>query len=133
MMDRAGGRIYRRTYTDFGGHDSLSVAGRKEAMREQRKYSPEVKAEAVKMVLELGLTQQETGRRLSIPKGSIGNWVATAKAAAGSGKIGEPSAGELAAENARLRKELSEARMEREILRKATAYFAKESLPGTRS
>ena len=40
---------------------------------------------------------------------------------------------DLAAENARLRKELATARMEREILRKATAYFAKESLPGTRS
>ena len=34
---------------------------------------------------------------------------------------------------ARLRKELAEARMEREILKKATAYFARESLPGTRS
>ena len=40
---------------------------------------------------------------------------------------------ELAAENARLRKELATARMEREILKKATAYFAKESQPGTRS
>ena len=40
---------------------------------------------------------------------------------------------ELAAENQRLRKELHEARMEREILKKAAAYFAKESLPGTRS
>ena len=40
---------------------------------------------------------------------------------------------ELSNENSRLRKELNEARMEREILKKATAYFAKESLPGTRS
>jgi transposase-like protein len=51
----------------------------------------------------------------------------------GSGKPGERSMAELTAENARLRKELAEARMEREILKKATAYFAKESLPGTRS
>ncbi len=49
------------------------------------------------------------------------------------GSPGEQSVGELSAENARLRKELAEARMEREILEKATAYFAKESLPGTRS
>jgi transposase len=102
-------------------------------MRELRKYSAEMKAEAVKMVLEQGLTQQETSRRLSIPKGSIGNWVAAARASGAVGEPGEPSVGEMAAENARLRKELAEARMEREILGKATAYFAKESLPGTRS
>jgi len=39
----------------------------------------------------------------------------------------------MKAENARLRKELAEARMEREILKKATAYFAKAQLPGTHS
>lgn len=40
---------------------------------------------------------------------------------------------ELEAEVRQLRKELADVRMEREILKKATAYFAKESLPGTRS
>ena len=85
------------------------------------------------MVIEQGLTQEETGKRLSIPKGNIGNWVGAAKAALRHGSPGEQSARALAAENARLRKELAEARMEREILKKATAYFAKESLPGTRS
>jgi transposase len=102
-------------------------------MRELRKYSAELKAEAVKLVVEQGLTQQDAAKRLSIPKGSIGNWVLAARASAVKGKPGEPSVAELAAENARLRKELAEARMEREILKKATAYFAKESLPGTRS
>jgi transposase len=105
----------------------------KEMMKEQRRYSPELKAEAVKMVVEQGLTQQETAKRLSIPKGNIGNWVGAAKAALRNGSPGEQSVAELATENARLRKELAEARMEREILKKATAYFAKESLPGTRS
>jgi transposase len=102
-------------------------------MRELRKYSAELKAEAVKMVVEQGLTQKEAAKRLSIPKGSIGNWVLAARASVGRGKPGELSVAELAAENARLRKELAEARMEREILKKATVYFAKESLPGTRS
>lgn len=102
-------------------------------MKELGKYSAELKAEAVKMVIEQGLTQEETAKRLTIPKGNIGNWVAVAKAALRNGGAGEQSAGELAAENARLRKELAVARMEREILKKATAYFAKESLPGTRS
>jgi len=40
---------------------------------------------------------------------------------------------ELKAEVARLRKELARAEMEREIVKKAAAYFAKESLQGTRS
>nr|WP_277344209.1 hypothetical protein [Azotobacter chroococcum] len=39
---------------------------------------------------------------------------------------------ELKTENARLRKELAEVRMERDIVKKAAAYFARESLPGTR-
>jgi transposase len=102
-------------------------------MSELRRYSAELKTEAVKMVTEQGLTQEETAKRLSIPKGNIGNWVGAARAAMAKGSPGEQSVRELAAENARLRKELAEARMEREILKKATAYFAKESLPGTRS
>ncbi len=102
-------------------------------MKENRSYSEELKAEAVKMVIEQGLSREEAARQLMIPKGTIGNWLAIAKL----GKIpalpGERSNAELIAENNRLRKELAEARMEREILKKATAYFAKESLPGTRS
>ena len=101
-------------------------------MAEQRTYSKELKQEAVKMVLEQGLTQQETSRRLSIPKGTIGNWVAAAKTGGRPANPGDPSVAELADENRRLRKELAVARMEKEILRKAAEYFAKESLPGTR-
>jgi len=102
-------------------------------MKEQRRYSPELKAEAVKMVIEQGLTLKETGRRLSIPAGSIGNWVGATRAGRVKSSPGDQSVGELSAEITRLRKELAEARMEREILKKAAAYFAKESQPGTRS
>ena len=102
-------------------------------MREQRTYSKELKQEAVKMVLEQGLTHKEVGRRLSIPSGTIGNWIAAVKSGRTPAKPGDRSVAELSAENARLRKELAEAHMEKEILRKAAAYFAKGSLPGTRS
>jgi transposase len=106
----------------------------KESMQQKkRSYSDELKSEAVKMVNEQGLSQQEAGRRLSIPKGTIASWIAAAKSGTGRSRPGDPSVAELAAENQRLRKELNEARMEREILKKAAAYFAKESLPGTRS
>ncbi len=102
-------------------------------MKEQRKYSPELREEAIKMVIGQGLTQPEVAQRLSIPKGTIGNWISKAKAVPGRVGLGDRTIADLAAENARLRKDLATARMEREILRKATAYFAKESLPGTRS
>ncbi len=102
-------------------------------MKKQQRYTPEFRAEAVKLVTEQGLSQQEAAKRLSIPKGTLANWVAASKASILPLGPGALSAAELAKENARLRKELAEARMEREILKKATAYFARESLPGTRS
>ena len=101
--------------------------------QKKRSYSDELKSEAVKMVNEQGLSQEETGRTLSIPSGTIANWVAASKSRTGRSRPGDPSVAELTEENRRLRKELNEARMEREILKKAAAYFAKESLPGTRS
>lgn len=102
-------------------------------MKRQQRYTPEFRAEAVKLVTEQGLSQEEAAKRLAIPKGTIGNWIAAAKGANGASVPGARSVRELEAENAKLRKELSEARMERDILKKATAYFARESLPGTRS
>lgn len=105
-------------------------------MSKNQSYSPEFRAEAVKLVLEQGLSQPAAARRLSIPKGTLGNWIAAAKTGTeGPGKAaaGGRSVSELESEIARLRKELTEARMERDVLKKATAYFAKESRQGTRS
>jgi len=101
--------------------------------KKQQRYTPEFRAEAVKLVTEQGLTQEAAATRLGVPKGTLGNWIAAARLATPSGTPGALTAAELQAENARLRKELAEARMERDILKKATAYFARESLPGTRS
>ena len=99
-------------------------------MKKQQRYTPEFRAEAVKLVTEQGLSQKEAAKRLAIPKGTLANWMA---ASSRPSAPGARSAADLEAENARLRKELAEARMERDILKKATAYFARESLPGTRS
>jgi len=64
---------------------------------------------------------------------TIMNWVKAYKA----GKLGEVGKTyrpltELEMELYRTKKELAEVKMERDILKKAAAYFAKESLPGTR-
>ena len=98
----------------------------------RQKYTPEFRAEATKLVTEQGLSQETAAKRLAIPSGTLGNWLVRSpkKHHAAPGAL---SSAELEAENKQLRKELAEARMEREILKKATAYFARESLPGTRS
>ena len=101
--------------------------------KRKQRYTPEFKAEVVKLVTEQGLLQGTAADRIGVPKGTLGNWVAAAKTSTRSAVPGSRSAAELEAENTRLRKELAEARMKRDILKKATAYFARESLPGTRS
>ncbi len=100
---------------------------------QDQNYSPELRAGAIKLVLEQGLSQQAAAKRLSIPKGTLGNRIAVAKRGGAVAAPGGRSVPELEAENARLRKDLAEARLERDILKKATAYFARASLQGTRS
>jgi transposase len=97
-------------------------------------YTKELREEAVKLVTEGGLSIPEVGRRLSLAPSTIRYWV---KADRGGklkevGKQQRPLT-EVEMELARVKRELAEARIERDILKKAAAYFAKESLPGTRS
>ena len=97
-------------------------------------YTPEFRAEAVKLVLAQGLTLEEAAQRIAMPKGTLANWVSAAKrGTAPKAPPGSHSVAELEAEVAKLRKELAVERMEKDVLKKATAYFARESLPGTRS
>ena len=97
-------------------------------------YTPEFRAEAVKLVLAQCLTLEEAAKRISIPKGTLAKWVSAAKKGSDpTAPPGSRSVSELEAEVAKLRRELAVERMEKEVLKKATAYFARESLPGTRS
>ena len=103
-------------------------------MKRTRTYTPELREEAVKLVLAQGLTLEDAAARIAIPKGTLANWVSAAKRGAPpTATPGSRTVPELEAENAKLRKELAEARMERDIVKKAAAYFARESLPSTRS
>jgi len=101
--------------------------------KEHPSYSPEFQAEAVKLVLEQGLSIQAAAKRLNLPKSTLGHWVKAAKRGKQIAVPGARSVAELEAEVAKLRRELAEAQMERDILKKATAYFAKESQKGTRT
>ena len=101
-------------------------------MLKKRSYSPEFRSEAVKLIQEQGLSQEDAAKRLAIPKGTLANGIAAAKRGAPS-NAGARTVSELEAENSQLRQELAGLRLERDILKKATAYFARGSLPGTRS
>lgn len=102
-------------------------------MAERRYYSEELKAEAVRMIAHEGLSHSEVSRKLGIPKGTIGNWLSNFKEGEEEALPGAPSLREVLAENSKLRKQLAEAKMKEEILKKAAAYFARESLPSMRS
>jgi transposase len=103
-------------------------------MKKARTYTPELREEAVKLVLGQGLTLEEAANRIAIPMGTLATWVKAAKRGDSVGSSpGSRTVPELEAEVAKLRRELVETRMERDIVKKAAAYFAQESLPGTRS
>jgi len=93
----------------------------------QGRYTKEYREEAVKMVLEGGMSLPEAARRLSLPPSTLGNWVKANKAGKlkDIGKNYRPLT-EIELELAKVKKELAEVKMEREILKKAAAYFAKE-------
>ena len=91
-------------------------------------YTPEFRAEAVKLVVDSGLSVDAAAKRLSVPKSSLANWVRASK----EGKLAQVGQGQrvptgVEVELARLRKELAEVKMERDLLKKCAAYFAKES------
>ena len=72
---------------------------------EKRKYTREFRAEAVKLVLEQGMSLEEAGARLALPQGTLANWVAAAKHGDGAAAApGGRTVAELETEVARLRK-----------------------------
>ncbi len=101
-------------------------------MNARKVYPTEFRTEAVKLVLEQALSLQVAARRLGIPKGTLARWVSAAKVGGRPSAPGARSIAELETENAKLRKELTETRLERDAIKKAAAYFAQASLPDTR-
>jgi len=94
--------------------------------KKRRTFTPEFKAEAVKLVAERGISITQAAADLDVPKSSLRNWVHQAEIDAGRGDVGELTSEERK-ELQRLRRENKTLRMEREILKKATAFFAKEN------
>jgi putative transposase len=95
------------------------------------RYTKEFREEAVKLITEEKLSLPEAGRRLNLAPSTIGNWVKAYKAGKLSdvGKSYRPLT-DIELELYRVKRENAELKMERDILKKAAAYFARESLPG---
>jgi transposase len=96
-------------------------------------YTKELREEAVKLVTEGELRIPEVGRRLSIAASTIRYWVNAHREGKlqNVGRQQRPLT-EVEMELARVKRELAQVKIERDILKKAAAYFAKESLPGMR-
>ena len=95
-----------------------------------RQYTDEFKVEAVRLGESIGGSR--AAKRLGIPDSSLWNWIRLSRAgklkAANGGAEGvKQSVTEVEAENARLRRELASTKLDLEIVKKAAAYFAKES------
>ena len=100
---------------------------KQEGSRRQRRFSEEFKRDAVRLVVEEGYTRQAAAAAVGVSDQSLRAW--HAKYAPVPEPCGDDaSVEELRDEVARLRKQLKRAELERDILKKATAYFAKESL-----
>jgi transposase len=89
------------------------------------KYSPEFKRDAVALVHSTGRPINQVARELGLSHETLRNWVKRDRIDRGQGEPGELTSDQLE-ELRRLRREVAELRTEREILRKAAAYFAKE-------
>lgn len=93
--------------------------------RERRSFSPEFKADAVKLVRS-GKTVTQVARELDLTQTALREWVRRAEADAGERQ--DVLTTEERQELARLRPENKQLRQEREILKAAATFFAKESV-----
>ena len=97
-------------------------------MKKRKTYSKQFKIDAVKLVTEQGYKLSEAARNLGIHSGVLGRWKQQNETEGLDSVF--PGKGHMTPEKEelyRLRKENKRLRMEREILKKATAFFVKES------
>jgi transposase len=95
--------------------------------RKRKHYSKEFKIDAVKLITEQGYKVSEAARNLGIHHSSLRRWKDELKANSSQAFPGKGHMSPEKEELHRLRKENKRLRMEREILKKATAFFANES------
>lgn len=96
------------------------------ARRKRRKFTAQFKADAVRLVTSGGKTIAEVTKEFDLTESALRGWLKRAEADAGVGDVETLTTSERA-ELVELRKRVKRAEMERDILKKATAFFAKEN------
>lgn len=97
-----------------------------------RKYTAEYKAEVIKLALSSD-SVSGTAKELGMPEATLHTWVQKARKqgeksyALPSGETGSVNVSDILAENRELKKRLARSEQEKDILKKAATYFAKES------
>lgn len=111
----------------FGGHSrkvgTMSAMAATRSRRPRRQFTDEFKQQAVRLVLDEGKSVTAVARELDLVASALGQWVKHAQADRSKGRTGLTTAERE--ELARLRKENRILQEEREILKKAAAFFAK--------
>ena len=92
----------------------------------RRKHTDEFRAGAVRLVVESGRAIADVARDLDVHRSLLSHWVRRARIDSGKGPPGVLTTAERD-ELARLKKENRELRMERELLKKWAAFFAREN------
>lgn len=87
-----------------------------------RRFPPEFKAAAVKLVLEQGTSAREASANLGVKLSTLLNWIKLHRRRQGTAD----TQADLRTQVKRLQAEVDRLRMERDILKKAAAYFARE-------
>ncbi len=95
-----------------------------EPVRTRRSFTDEFKRDAVALVIDEGRTVVDVARGLGVGEGTLGNWVRQARVDRGE-RAGVTTSERT--ELAELRKENARLRMERDLLKRATAFWVKES------
>ena len=90
--------------------------------QQRKKFAPEDRREAANLVIESQRPTAHVAKEIGVAPGLLGRWVKNERERRGSSD--GMSEADLRAENARLRRELAEAKMDNEFLSKATAFFA---------
>lgn len=89
-------------------------------MRARKRYPENLKAEAMKLVINQGMSHQEASDLLGIPRGTIGNWAKKAQKEMLQAIPGRPSVNDIIAENRRLKREHRKLKMESDFLIKSS-------------
>ena len=97
------------------------------ARKARRRFTQEFKDDAVSLVVEQGYSSAEVGRRLGVSDNNVNRWVRQYRDKHESSSTDGLTREQLETELKRLRKENKRLEMEREILKKAAAFFANES------